>query len=82
MAASHSSQAIGQVNASGVTVTDSNSTPILQLVTWFLLAAASLMLFFRLLTKYFLKAQRVPGSEDIFIFASYVSEMAQKAASH
>lgn len=55
-----------------VTVTDSNLTPVLQLATWILLAVTSLMLIFRLLTKFFLKAQRVPGTEDIFIFASYV----------
>lgn len=52
---------------------DSNLNPVLQMVTWLLLAAATLMLFFRLLAKFFLKGNRTPGWEEGFILVSYVS---------
>jgi hypothetical protein len=55
-----------------IVVTDSNLNPIIQIITWILLAAATLMLSFRLLSKHFLRASRVLGWEDVFIFWAFV----------
>lgn len=69
---SRSPQADTQSGTTGLVVTESNLNPILQIVTWILLATATLMLTFRLLTRFFLKSKRTPGLEDILILVSYV----------
>lgn len=56
----------------GITVTATDLNPVVQIVTWLLLALASLMLCFRILTNCFLKAGRTLGTEDILIFSAYV----------
>lgn len=61
-----------QSGSAGVVVTQSDLNPVLQIVTWLLLAITTLMLGFRLLASFFLKAKRVPGQEDVFILISYV----------
>lgn len=58
--------------SAGIVVTQSDLNPILQVITWLLLAITTLMLGFRLLASFFLKGKRVPGWEDIFILISYV----------
>lgn len=66
-----------QSEPTGIVVTDSNLNPVIQIVTWLLLALVSLTLCFRLLTRFFLKAHRKPGPEDILIFGSYVCQTFQ-----
>ena len=55
-----------------LTITESNLNPVLSIVTWLLLALMSLTLGFRLLTRFFLKANQAVGLEDFFIVAAYV----------
>lgn len=67
-----SPQSRAQSQTGGITVTPSNLNPVVQIVTWLLLALVSLMLGFRLLTRSFLKSNRKPGLEDILLFGAYV----------
>lgn len=61
-----------QAGPGGIVVSQSDLNPILQIVTWLLLAITTLMLGFRLLASFFIKAKRVPGWEDVLILISYV----------
>ncbi|KAK5625193.1 hypothetical protein RRF57_000909 [Xylaria bambusicola] len=47
-------------------------SPTLQVVTWLLLALLSLVLSFRLLTRFFIKSDRYIGYDDLFILISFV----------
>lgn len=58
--------------AGGIVVTPFNLNPVVQIVTWLLLALTSLMLCFRVLTRYFLKATRKVGWEDALVIVAYV----------
>lgn len=69
---SRSPQGDAQTGSTGLVVTESNLNPVLQVITWLLLAITTLMLAFRFLTSFFLKSKRTPGLEDIFIIVSYV----------
>ena len=60
-------------SSSGITVTSRNLNPILQVVTWLLLALTTLMVCFRFLTRYFLKTTRQLGLEDGFMILAFVS---------
>lgn len=59
-------------NIGGIVVTQFNLNPVLQIVTWLLLAIMTLLLVFRLLATFFLKEKRELGLEDIFVLVSYV----------
>ena len=74
MALARSSPHSAEMEARRIAVTGSNLNPILQVITWLLLAVVTLMLFFRLVAKFFLKARQAPGWEDAFILASYVRD--------
>ncbi|KAI0020709.1 hypothetical protein F4780DRAFT_740544 [Xylariomycetidae sp. FL0641] len=45
---------------------------VIQLITWLLLALASLMFLFRLLTRFFIKASKLFSLEDVLILLAYV----------
>ena len=55
-----------------IAITESNLNPVISIVTWLLLALMSLTLGFRLLTRFFLKANQTVGLEDMYIIAAYV----------
>ncbi|KAI5861115.1 hypothetical protein GGS23DRAFT_598643 [Durotheca rogersii] len=57
----------------GIVVTDSNLNPILQMITWLLLALTALMLCFRFLTKFFLRTNQRFGWEEVFITSAFLS---------
>jgi len=57
----------------GIVVTDDNVNPIIQMTTWLLVALTSLMLCFRILTRFFLKANSPFGLEEILILSAFVS---------
>lgn len=56
----------------GLFVTDHDLSPVLQIITWILLAVTTLMLVFRLLTRFVLKGHRKVGWEEGFIVAAFV----------
>ncbi|OTA98510.1 hypothetical protein M426DRAFT_325924 [Hypoxylon sp. CI-4A] len=51
--------------------------PILQMVTWLLLALTSLMLGFRFLTKFFLKTNQRFGGEEVLISAAWLAGLGE-----
>ncbi|KAI1130219.1 hypothetical protein F5Y10DRAFT_236059 [Nemania abortiva] len=51
---------------------DRDLSPILQLVTWLLLAVTSLMFLFRLLTRFFIKAEKSFSLEDALISLAFL----------
>lgn len=59
----------------GIVVTDTNLNPILQMMTWLLLAMTALMLCFRFLTKFFLKTNQRFGWEEVLITLAFVRGM-------
>ncbi|KAI2618102.1 hypothetical protein GGR54DRAFT_184490 [Hypoxylon sp. NC1633] len=61
----------------GIVVTDSNMNPILQMVTWLLLALTSLMLCFRFLTKFFLKTNQRFGWEELLITSAFLAGLGE-----
>ncbi|KAI1778427.1 hypothetical protein F4818DRAFT_301247 [Hypoxylon cercidicola] len=61
----------------GIVVTDSNLNPILQMVTWLLLALTALMLCFRFLTKFFLKTNQRFGWEEVLITSAFLAGMGE-----
>ncbi|KAI0381276.1 hypothetical protein F5Y04DRAFT_255159 [Hypomontagnella monticulosa] len=56
----------------GIFVDESNLNPILQVTTWLLLALCTLMVGFRLLTKFYIKASRALVLEDDLILSAYL----------
>lgn len=58
--------------AMGIVVTDTNMNPILQMMTWLLLAMTFLMLCFRFLTKFFLKTNQRFGWEEVLITSAFL----------
>ncbi|KAI2635819.1 hypothetical protein GGS26DRAFT_589485 [Hypomontagnella submonticulosa] len=56
----------------GIFVDEFNLNPILQVITWLLLALCTLMVGFRLLTKFYIKSSRALLLEDIFILSAYL----------
>ncbi|KAI1370480.1 hypothetical protein F4677DRAFT_457850 [Hypoxylon crocopeplum] len=61
----------------GIVVTDTNMNPILQMVTWLLLALTSLMLCFRFLTKFFLKTNQRFGWEEMLITSAFLAGLGE-----
>ncbi|KAI0517030.1 hypothetical protein F5B22DRAFT_144125 [Xylaria bambusicola] len=55
-----------------MTQTAVDFSPTLQVVTWLLLALLSLVLFFRLLTRFFIKSDRYIGYDGLFILFAFV----------
>lgn len=53
-------------------VTDKDQNPMIQAITWFLLAATALVLCFRLLTRFFLREARTFATEDALILGAFV----------
>ncbi|KAF2734353.1 hypothetical protein EJ04DRAFT_552763 [Polyplosphaeria fusca] len=66
-------------SSSGIFVTDNDLSPILQVVTWLLLSITSLLLCFRLLTRFVLKANRKFGIEEVFIVSAFILGVGQSA---
>ncbi|KAF2962728.1 hypothetical protein GQX73_g10845 [Xylaria multiplex] len=64
----------------GIAVTDANLNPILQVVTWLLLALMSLILCFRQLTRCFIKAARPFAWEDILVALSFAFAIGESVA--
>lgn len=67
--------------AMGIVVTDTNMNPILQMMTWLLLAMTFLMLCFRFLTKFFLKTNQRFGWEEVLITSAFVRSKKKKKTS-
>ncbi|KAI2638709.1 hypothetical protein GGS26DRAFT_602349 [Hypomontagnella submonticulosa] len=61
----------------GIVVTDTNQNPILQMITWLLLALTSLMLCFRFLTKFFLKTNQRFGWEEMLITSAFLAGLGE-----
>ncbi|KAI4861997.1 hypothetical protein F4820DRAFT_451390 [Hypoxylon rubiginosum] len=61
----------------GIVITDSNLNPILQMVTWLLLAITALMLCFRFLTKFFLKTNQRFGWEEVLITSAFLAGLGE-----
>ncbi|KAL7622855.1 hypothetical protein AAE478_006534 [Parahypoxylon ruwenzoriense] len=61
----------------GIVVTDSNLNPIIQMVTWLLLAMTALMLCFRFLTKFFLKTNQRFGWEEMLITSAFLAGLGE-----
>ena len=57
----------------GIVVTDTNLNPIIQMSTWLLLALTSLMFCFRLLSRFFLRSNKLLSVEECLAFSAYVS---------
>ncbi|KAI0019383.1 hypothetical protein F4780DRAFT_780424 [Xylariomycetidae sp. FL0641] len=55
----------------GIVVSDDNQNPILQTVTWLLLAVSSLVIGGRLLTKLYIKARTPFVLEDVFMLSAF-----------
>lgn len=55
-----------------ITISDSNLNPVLQIVTWLLLAFTTLVLLFRLFTNILVKARRPVSLEDLLFLSAYV----------
>ncbi|XXH04146.1 polyamine transporter tpo5 [Hypoxylon texense] len=61
----------------GIVVTDTNLNPVLQMVTWLLLAMTALMLCFRFLTKFFLKTNQRFGWEEVLITSAFLAGLGE-----
>lgn len=61
----------------GIVVTDTNLNPILQMMTWLLLAMTALMLCFRFLTKFFLKTNQRFGWEEVLITLAFLAGLGE-----
>ncbi|KAI1643974.1 uncharacterized protein F4817DRAFT_231417 [Daldinia loculata] len=61
----------------GIVVTDSDMNPILQMITWLLIALTSLMLCFRFLTKFFLKTNQRFGWEEALIALAFFAGLGE-----
>ena len=59
-------------SSNGIVVTDTDMNPIIQMITWLLIALTSLMLCFRFLTKFFLKTNQRFGWEEALIALAFV----------
>lgn len=59
-----------------ITISDLNLNPVLQIVTWLLLAFTTLVLLFRLFTNILVKARRPVSLEDLLFLSAYVSHVA------
>ncbi|KAI1378115.1 hypothetical protein F4677DRAFT_453775 [Hypoxylon crocopeplum] len=62
-------------------VSESNLNPILQMITWLLLAIMSLMLCFRQLTRCFIKASKPFSWEDLLVLASFAFALGESITS-
>ncbi|KAK3686191.1 hypothetical protein B0T22DRAFT_443276 [Podospora appendiculata] len=61
-----------------IVVTDTDLNPILQMTTWLFLALSTLMLCFRLLTRFFLRSSnRLLGLEEVLALLAYVFSLGQ-----
>ncbi|KAH9883707.1 hypothetical protein F4778DRAFT_624657 [Xylariomycetidae sp. FL2044] len=56
----------------GISVDQNNLNPVLQAVTWLLLALSSLTIAFRLVTKLYIKSRQPLELGDVFIISAYV----------
>ncbi|KAI8965190.1 hypothetical protein F5Y11DRAFT_21140 [Daldinia sp. FL1419] len=63
--------------STGIVVTDSDKNPILQMITWLLIALTSLMLCFRFLTKFFLKTNQRFGWEEALIALAFFAGLGE-----
>lgn len=61
---------------SRITITDSNLNPVVQIVTWLLLAFTSLVLSFRLFTNIIVKGRMPVSLEDLLFLSSFVCYVA------
>lgn len=59
-----------------ITITESNLNPILQVVTWLLLAFTTLALSFRLFTNIIVKARMPVSMEDLLFLSAFVCYVA------
>ncbi|KAF2270616.1 hypothetical protein CC78DRAFT_137569 [Lojkania enalia] len=66
-------------SSKGISITDDNLHPLVQVVTWLLLAVTTLMLCFRFLTRIYLKSSREFGIEDILVIFAYLFGLAESA---
>ncbi|KAI1079889.1 hypothetical protein F5B20DRAFT_541531 [Whalleya microplaca] len=62
-------------------VSESNLNPILQMITWLLLAIMSLMLCFRQLTRCFIKASKSFSWEDLLVLVSFAFALGESVSS-
>lgn len=59
-----------------IIISDSNLNPVLQIVSWLLLAFTSLVLSFRLFTNIIVKGRMPVSLEDLLFLAAFVRYMA------
>ncbi|KAH9897508.1 hypothetical protein F4778DRAFT_771912 [Xylariomycetidae sp. FL2044] len=60
-----------------ITITDSNLNPVLQIVSWLLLAFSTMVLLFRLFTNILIKAQKPSSLEDLLFLSAFVFAVAE-----
>ncbi|GAB1319327.1 hypothetical protein MFIFM68171_09537 [Madurella fahalii] len=72
-----SSHSDGSVSSGGIRATDTDQNPIIQMTTWLLLALTTLMFCFRLVTKFFLRSNKVLGVEEILAFSAFLFSVGQ-----
>ncbi|KAK3331675.1 hypothetical protein B0T19DRAFT_397512 [Cercophora scortea] len=81
MSAAAADTGSGPPAGGGIFITDDNLNPVVQIITWVLLACTSLMICFRLLTRYFLTKRRFFGGwDDILLIVSYILAVGEMVA--